>query len=68
MKITKDMKIDEIIEKNPNAVEIMFKYGLHCIGCAVASYESLEEGAKAHGLNEEDIKEMVKEINELEEK
>lgn len=65
VKITKDMSIEEIINKHPNSAEIMFNYGLHCVGCHVASSESLEEGAKAHGLNDKQIADMVKEINKL---
>jgi len=65
VKITKEMPIEEIINKIPNAAEIMFSNGLHCVGCHVAASESLEEGAKAHGLSDKQISDMVKEINKL---
>lgn len=65
IKITKDMAIAEIIEKKPDSAKIMFEYGLHCIGCRVAAWESLEEGCKVHGLDEEKINEMIKKINRL---
>ena len=61
-KITKEMGIMEIIQENPNAIEIFQKYGLGCIGCAAARFENLEAGAKVHGI---DVDAMVKEINEL---
>ena len=64
--ITKDMPIAEIIEKKPEAASIMFEYGLHCIGCRVAAWESLEEGCKVHGIEGEKLDEMLKKINELE--
>jgi len=64
--ITKDTAIAEIIEKKPEAAQIMFEYGLHCIGCRVAAWESLEEGCKVHGLDENKVDEMLKKINELE--
>ncbi|MBU0930064.1 MAG: DUF1858 domain-containing protein [Nanoarchaeota archaeon] len=63
--ITKEMTIESIIDKCPDAAEIMFSYGLHCIGCHVAASESLEDGAKAHGLTDKQINEMVKEINKI---
>jgi len=62
--ITKKMVIGEIAEKYPSAVEVMFKFGLHCIGCHVSPFETLEQGASAHGLSEKQIDEMVKEMNE----
>lgn len=62
-KINKDMTLGEIVSKYPVAAEVMFKYGLHCIGCHVATVETLEQGAKTHGLGDKQIKEMVEEIN-----
>ena len=60
-KITKEMKIEEILEKHPESVEIFLKYGFHCLGCAAASFENLEDGAKAHGI---DADKIVEELNE----
>ena len=59
-KITKDMGIMEIIQENPNAIEIFQKYGLGCIGCAAARFENLEAGAKVHGI---DVEKMVEDLN-----
>ena len=48
-KITKDMIIGEIIKKYPKSVEIMLEHGIHCIGCHVATWETLEQGASVQG-------------------
>ena len=61
--ITKESSFEEALSKKPEAAEIMFKYGLHCIGCMFSPLESVEEGAKAHGLSDKEIEEMLKEIN-----
>ena len=58
--ITKKMSFSEILEKNPEAIEILLKHGMHCIGCPMSQMESLEEGAVAHGL---DADKLVEEIN-----
>jgi len=63
MKITKDMAIAEIIQKHPEAMDIMMKFGLYCIGCHVSAYESLEDGGKAHGMSDADVNRMIKEMN-----
>ncbi len=63
--ITKEMMIGEIAEKYPKTVKVLFNNGLHCIGCHVAGHESLEQGCKAHGLDDATIEKMVKEMNEL---
>ncbi|MBT3940574.1 disulfide oxidoreductase [Candidatus Woesearchaeota archaeon] len=44
---------------------IFLKYGLHCIGCHMAADESIEDGAKAHGLSDTDIDKMIKEVNDI---
>ena len=59
-KFSKDMSIMEIIEQNPNAVAVFQKHGLGCIGCMAAHYESVEEGARAHGL---DIEKLMSDLN-----
>jgi len=63
-KINKDMTFGQVLEKYPKAAEVMGKYGLHCIGCHVALYESIEQGSKAHGMSESEFKKMLKELND----
>lgn len=59
-KITKQMKIEEVIKKHPETLNVFAKYGFHCVGCAAASFESIEDGAKVHGITSEEI---VEELN-----
>ncbi len=63
--ITKDMTMGEIIEKFPFASEVMLSYGLHCVGCHVNPYESLENGALGHGMSDEEISSLLQELNDL---
>lgn len=62
--ITKDMTIGEVVAKYPETSEIMLGYGLHCIGCHVNPYESIEGGAYGHGMSPETVEQMVREMNE----
>lgn len=61
--VTKDMIVAEVIEKYPIAADIMQSYGLSCTGCSVSTVDSIEVGAKGHGIQDERIDEMVAEIN-----
>ena len=61
-KVTKEMSIVEIVQNHPKALEVFAKYGMGCIGCAAARFETLEAGAKVHGV---DPQVMVDEINAL---
>ena len=67
-KITKDTLIGEVVEKYPQVVETLMGLGLHCVGCHVAGFESLEAGFKAHGMDNKQIDEAVKKLNEVIEK
>ncbi|MBW2973046.1 DUF1858 domain-containing protein [Candidatus Woesearchaeota archaeon] len=56
--------IGEVVEKHPSLAPVFFKHGMHCVGCPAARGESIEVGAKAHGLDDEKIVALVKELNE----
>lgn len=64
-KIDKKIKLGELFEKYPEAAEILFNRGLHCLGCGLAAFETLEQGALAHGLSEEEIDQLVAGINQF---
>ncbi len=59
-KITKDMIFSEVLKKYPESTEIFFKHGMMCVGCPMATQETIEQGAKAHGLNTEKLLEELK--------
>lgn len=59
--ITKDMTIADVVELNENAGGILMSIGMHCIGCAMAHGETVEEAAQVHGV---DVNELVRLLNE----
>jgi len=64
MKIDKDMTFGDIMRKFPKSVQIMLKYGLHCVGWHVSPVETLGEGAKAHGFDDTKLNQLLQELNE----
>jgi len=58
--VTRDTNILEAVQKYPVIAQVFQRYGLGCIGCMVASGESLGEGISAHGLNADIV---ISEIN-----
>ncbi len=62
--IKKKDTLGQILQNYPEVAPILAKAGLHCIGCHVSAYESLEDGCKAHGLSDKKIESIVKEANE----
>jgi len=59
-KITKNMSIESVVNKYPKTVQVFLKHGLHCIGCAVAAFENIEQGATVHGI---DVKKLLDDLN-----
>ncbi|MFA6118768.1 MAG: DUF1858 domain-containing protein [Parachlamydiales bacterium] len=68
-KITKDMAIQEIFYKFPNKREeladVLMSAGLGCIGCALAQYETLEQGLQAHGKTSQEISTIINSLNSV---
>lgn len=62
MVITKDMIISEVLSLDQGTTPIFFKNGLHCLGCVMASGETVEEACMVHGIN---CDKLIAELNEF---
>jgi hybrid cluster-associated redox disulfide protein len=62
MKVTKESIIEDVLRAHPRAIEVLMKHNMGCVACMGATQESLEQGARMHGIDPEPI---VKELNEL---
>jgi len=63
--ITKDTVISEIMIIAPDSVPLFMSIGMHCLGCAMASGETLGQACAVHGV---DADEFLAKINALIEK
>jgi hybrid cluster-associated redox disulfide protein len=61
--IKKGMTIGDIVSSHPECAQVLMEHGFHCLGCAMASMETLEQGAKAHGMDDKQVTELVKKLN-----
>lgn len=62
MTITKDVKIEDVVTQYPETMLVFMKHGLHCVGCHVSAFESIEDGALAHGIN---VDALVADLNKV---
>jgi hybrid cluster-associated redox disulfide protein len=60
MAITKDMSIQEVVQKYPDTVGVFMDSGMGCLGCAMSHFENIEQGALAHGI---DVDQLMKDLN-----
>ncbi|MDY6323969.1 MAG: DUF1858 domain-containing protein [Catonella sp.] len=59
--ITKDMIVAEIIQRDQNTIPLLMNAGMHCITCPASLGETLEEAAMVHGLDADDLCDMLNE-------
>lgn len=58
MEITKDMLIADLLKIDGNAeavAETLMSIGMHCLGCAMARGETIEQAAEVHGVDVDDL-------------
>lgn len=60
MVVTKDMIIGEVVMLDEGIAPILMSAGLHCLGCAMASGETVEEACIVHGM---DCDALIEEVN-----
>ena len=51
MKISLKDGIMETVQNYPATAEMFRSFGMGCLGCAAARFETIEEGGKAHGMD-----------------
>lgn len=61
-KINKEMIIMDVVQEYPETMEVFFEYGIHCVGCSNAMFETIEQGAELHGFN---IDELIDDLNSV---
>ena len=54
-KFNKDMTFHQALQLSPEVAKVLGQFNLGCVGCMGAMNETIEQGARAHGLNAEDI-------------
>ena len=49
--ITRKTLIGEIVNQYPETAEVLLGIGMHCLGCAIAHGETVEQAAEVHGID-----------------
>ncbi len=60
-KLNEKMTIGELVREYPKAVDVLFQFGMGCVGCPSAQAETIEEASLVHGLN---LESLMKALNE----
>ncbi len=60
MIIDKKMSIEEVVKKYPETIEVFERYGLGCVGCRAALFETIQQGAHVHNI---EINSLINSLN-----
>jgi len=60
--ISEKTTIEEVLTMYPEANKIFLKYGLDCIGCQVAEFESIGHACRVYGI---DLEALLEDLNEM---
>lgn len=61
MVITKQTTMGEMLQEDMGISYVLMSAGMHCVGCPSSIGESLEEACMVHGLNADDVLNMINE-------
>ncbi len=62
MTFTKDTIVAEVMMKAPQTQPLFLNIGMHCLGCAFATGETIEQACNTHGVDPDDF---LEELNDF---
>lgn len=58
--ITREMTIQEVVQRYPETIPVFKRFGLDCMDCQIAAFEAVEHGAGVHHV---DVDELLAQLN-----
>lgn len=62
-----DMSMDEIMQIWPASIRTILDYGLLCVGCPIASFHTVDDAVREHGIPEEEFRNALRSITDAQE-
>ena len=59
MQITKSTIIADVLAIDAGTAPFFLEIGMHCLGCAMANGETVEDACAAHGQNADELVEKI---------
>jgi hypothetical protein len=63
--ITLDTNVYELISEYPDSQELLIEYGIPCASCHFSSYDTLRDSVLEFGIEDDDVKDMLEQLNEI---
>ena len=62
VQLKRDTQLIDVLELAPEDLPLFQEIGMHCLGCALASEENVEQACMAHGV---DVDEFLAKCNDV---
>lgn len=64
--IDPEIGVAELIQKYPQISDtLQSEYGFHCVNCMFSEFDTLEEGAALHGIEGNDLIDMIEHLEKI---
>ena len=64
MQITKETTMGQMLEYDMGIAYVLMQCGMHCVGCPSSIGESLEEACAVHGLDADEVMDVIRDYLE----
>jgi hybrid cluster-associated redox disulfide protein len=48
---TSELTVDEVMQRWPSTIRVFLDFSMHCVGCPIATFHSVEEACREHGID-----------------
>ena len=48
---TAEMTVDNVMRQWPSTIRVFVDFGMHCVGCPIATFHSVDEACREHGID-----------------
>jgi hybrid cluster-associated redox disulfide protein len=49
--LTTELTVDEVMRRWPPTIRVFLDFSMHCVGCPIAPFHSVEEACREHGVD-----------------
>lgn len=60
--ISRHTTMDVVMAENPQTIPLLLKYKMHCVGCFLAPFHTVEDAAFEHDLDEDTLLENLQNV------
>lgn len=51
MRVEEFTLVDDVMRRSPATIRVFLDFRMSCVGCPIASFHSIEEAAREHGID-----------------